>query len=298
MNHNNIKALITAASLALIPCIAAAQQTENADTLMMSTNPSLTVITETANGIKVTVTDEQGNTETCQKTYSPNAKVESSQWINKVQNITLSEGSLGVKGSQHWSIISGGFGIGLVNASGQPDGFGLQWNKSFEISWVNAIGVRYNNRGFGVSLGLGFDWRNYKMTTSNRMVINDNGGIADAQYPSDVQPRSSRIKIFSLGIPLLVSQKLGHSGLGITGGAILNFNTHASLKTTYRTSSGSEIEEYAEGFHHRKVSVDLFGCLQVWKSCGIYIRYSPQTVLQGHNSPQFKPLSLGLMLFL
>ncbi len=175
---------------------------------------------------------------------------------------------------------------------------GLQWNKSFEISWVNALAVEYVNRGFGVSLGLGFDWRNYKMTIIHRMNLNGEGGIKPDVYPEEVEPRSSRIKVFSLGIPLLISQKFGRSGMGVTAGAILNFNTHASLKTDYRTANGNEIEEYAEGFHHRRITVDLFGCLQFWKSCGLYVRYSPQSVLQGHNSPQFRPLSAGIMLFL
>ncbi len=136
------------------------------------------------------------------------------------------------------------------------------------------------------------------MSTVDSVCLNGEGGIKPDVYPEEVEPRSSRIKVFSLGIPLLISQKFGRSGMGVTAGAILNFNTHASLKTDYRTANGNEIEEYAEGFHHRRITVDLFGCLQFWKSCGLYVRYSPQSVLQGHNSPQFRPLSAGIMLFL
>ena len=272
---------------------------EMPDTLMLTHNPATTVITEKSNGFTVTVINDDSTTTVYQKEFSQNSNIKSRQYDSVFSETIFNEGVIGLKaGSRHWNVITGGIGIGLVYPSGQPSGMGLQWNKSFEISWVNALAVEYVNRGFGVSLGLGFDWRNYKMTIIHRMNLNGEGGIKPDVDPEEVEPRSSRIKVFSLGIPLLISQKFGRSGMGVTAGAILNFNTHASLKTDYRTANGNEIEEYAEGFHHRRITVDLFGCLQFWKSCGLYVRYSPQSVLQGHNSPQFRPLSAGIMLFL
>lgn len=294
-----MKLNIHAIAIAFLTAAIAANAEEKTDTLLVTLNPSTTVITEESNGFTVTVVDKDNATTVYQKEFAQNSSIKSRQSNFDFNETTFKEGVVGLKaGSKHWNVITGGLGIGLVYPSGQPAGLNLQWNKSFEISWVNALAVEYVNRGFGVSLGIGFDWRNYKMTTSNRMNLNGEGGIKHDTYPEGMQPRSSRIKVFSLGIPLLLSQKFGRSGMGITAGAILNFNTHASLKTCYRTPEGNEMEEYAEDFHHRRVTVDLLGCLQFWKSCGIYVRYSPQSVLQGHNSPQFNPISAGIMLFL
>ena len=294
-----MKLHIRAAVIACLTAAIAANAEEKADTLLVTLNPVSTVITEESNGFTVTVVNEDKTTTIYQKEFAQNSSIKSSQSNFDFRETTIADGSIGLKSkSKHWNVITGGLGIGLVYPSGQPAGLSLQWNKSFEISWVNALAVEYVNRGFGVSLGLGFDWRNYRMTTIHRMNLNGEGGIKPDVYPEEVEPRSSRIKVFSLGIPLLISQKFGRSGMGVTAGAILNFNTHASLKTDYRTANGNEIEEYAEGFHHRRITVDLFGCLQFWKSCGLYVRYSPQSVLQGHNSPQFRPLSAGIMLFL
>ncbi len=296
-----MRTIITTALI--ITAIAAMAQTERTDTLMISQRPSRAVITESPDGLKVTVITNNGDTTTESvylQPYSPDSQVKSKQSTNTGTATTFSDGVLGVKvKNRHWGIISGGLGIGLVNASGQPSGLGLQWGKSFEISWFNALAMRYSNRWLSVSLGLGFDWRNYKITTSgHRLCPNGEGGIGIAPYPDGTHHGASRIKVFSLGIPLLYTQKIPSTTLSVTLGGILNFNTHASLKTWYTNPDGNHTEEYAEGFHHRRVTADLFGSLNFFKGNGIYVRYSPQTVLQGHNSPQFKPLSIGIILFL
>ena len=232
--------------------------------------------------------------------YSPESSVKSRQSTNTATATTFSDGVIGVKvKNHHWEVITGGLGIGLVNAAGQSPALGLQWAKSFEISWLNALAVRYSARWQSLSLGLGFDWRNYKITTSDhRLCPNGEGGIGIAPYPDGTHNGASRIKVFSLGLPLLYTQKIPRTTLSVTIGGILNFNTHASLKTWYTNPDGNHTEEYSEGFHHRRVTADLFGSLNFFKGNGIYVRYSPQSVLQGHNSPQFKPLSVGLILFL
>ena len=53
-----------------------------------------------------------------------------------------------------------------------------------------------------VSIGMGFDWRNYRVT-NHKMFAKDGRGIITMQdYPEGVEPKFSRIHTFSLSVPL------------------------------------------------------------------------------------------------
>lgn len=295
---------ITAVTATIAATAANTSISTPADTLLVSSGGARAVITESPAGLKVAISPLNGDSvadNIYMLPYSPNASVKSKQSLHTGTMTTFNDGVLGlkVKNRKHWEVVTGGLCLGFVYPYRQPASLGLQWNKSLEISWINALAVRYRNRGMSVSLGFGFDWRNYKITTSGHSLIpNGEGGLTTGQYPENTHSRSSRIKVFSFGLPLLYTQKIPKTTLSITAGAILNFNTHASLKSWYTNSEGNHVEEYSEGFHHRRVTVDLFGSINFYKGCGLYVRYSPQSVLQGHGSPQFNPLSAGLMLFL
>ena len=294
---------ITITAFTAVAALAAMAQKAEPDTLMITKNASRAVITENAGGLKVTVSDLNGDSiveNVYFQPYAPNSSVKSTQNTSTWTTTTFNEGVIGIKvKNHHWEAVSGGFCLGFTNAQGQPADLGLQWNKSLEISWINALAVRYRYRSISVSFGFGFDWRNYKITTSgHRLALNGSGGVTAAPYPEGASSQFSRIKVFSFALPLLYTQKIPGTSISVTAGGILNFNTHASLKTCYDNADGNRVEEYAEHFNHRRVTVDLFGSLNFYKGCGLYVRYSPQTVLQGHNSPEFKPLSAGFILFL
>lgn len=293
----------TLAATAIALTATAQDVTQVTDTIMVAPGPSRAIITESPSGLKVIVSGLSGDSITENvyvQPYAPNASVKSDQYTNTGVETTFSDGVIGVKSkNSHWEVVTGGFGLGFVYPKGQPAGLGLQWNKSLEISWVNALAVRYRHKTISLSLGLGFDWRNYKITTSGHgLGINSEGGITTRPYPENTHSPSSRIKVFSLGLPLLYTQKIPKTTLSVTVGGILNFNTHASLKAWYTNVDGNHVEEYSGHLNHRRITFDAFGALNLYKGIGLYVRYSPQSVLQGHSSPQFSPLSAGLMLFL
>lgn len=271
------------------------------DTLVNVTIPSTLIITESPQGISLNITDIENDTTTTLliADYKADATISVDQHTSRFQAFTSDGCAIGLKTSSKWEVISGGFNIGLVKALDQPDGLDLQWAKSFEISWLNTIAVRYSHKSTAISLGVGLDWRNYNTTTQNHFMIpDDNTGISVMPYPDGVTPGNSRIKIFSLGFPLLYTQKIPGTTLSITAGGIFNINTHASLKTIYKNESGNKIEEYSEGISRRKVSFDIYGSIHLYKGVGIYARYSPQSVLSGVSVPKFQPLSVGISLFM
>lgn len=274
---------------------------EAPDTINVMTSPSTVTISESSDGISLTIKplDGTATTEINLVNYSSGKAVSTEQNNFTYEEITLGNGGVGVKTHNHWSVTSNGFLIGLVNSMNQPAGYDMRWAKSFEIGWLNTLAVRYSNRSMALSLGFGLDWRNYKTTSAtHRMVLDPTSGIATAPYPEGSRPGSSRIKVFSLGFPLLYTQKIPGTTLSITAGGIFNINTHASLFTTYTNQLGNHVEEYSEGISRRKVSFDVFGSLSFWKGCGLYVRYSPQSVLRGAAVPDFHPLSVGIALFL
>ena len=73
-----------------------------------------------------------------------------------------------------WNITSGGLAFGFVDGiSTEAD---VKMGKSFEISWLNVIGAKYNTgHGQRISVGVGLDWKNYKLGSAERFGLGENG---------------------------------------------------------------------------------------------------------------------------
>ena len=140
-----------------------------------------------------------------------------------------------------------------------------------------------------LTFGLGFDWRNYRMTNQTSFVRTPDGSVALGTYPEGAKPKFSRIKVFSLTVPLLYQQRWGNDwGMGV--GAMLNWNTYASIKTKYNMDGGSH--KYVEKhIGQRRFTVDYMAILYN-PFIDIYIKYSPQDVLK-EPGVKFRALSIG-----
>ena len=303
---NPTRYIISLIALASVTCTAQIVKmnvvADTTKTVTYSDDTYKMVITESASGLKVTSECETDSTE---KTiffepYDNDVNIKSRQGMHHIKAFDNSIISLNHETETNrrhgWDVVSGGLAVGMVNPTAQPEGFGLQWSKSFEISWLNIIAVKYRYRSMALSLGIGIDWRNYRMSGGEtRMVLNDEGGIGLAPYPDGCLPGFSRIKVFSLGLPLLYSQRIAHRTY-LQGGAIVNFNTNASLLTKYTSAEGNSMSVSTNSIHHRRVTLDYFGSI-TWRGMGLYVRYSPHNVLLGHGSPRINPLSVGIILF-
>lgn len=228
--------------------------------------------------------------------YPEESKVSSRQTTFRGSMLSLiSDRGYGCCGNSRWDLIMDGVCIGLNKASGiQPDG-GLQWSKSFEISWLNCIGVSYAFGKTSVSLGLGFDWRNYKITTSDRILVaTPGGGVTWSDVPEGSRVRNSRLKVFTLQLPLLFRAKIPGTSLYVKAGPVFDFNTYASLKTQYDDAEGNKCEIFTKELSPRRFTVDFFGSLSLCQAIGIYVRYSPMKVMDAADGLNFRPLTLGI----
>ena len=275
------------------------------DTLMVVDSPSKVLITESPDGTLITVTDnEDGTSRSCLVPYTPGAKVNtsrrSSRSIFNIPGIDCfgKKEKCGCFG-EGWSVGADGLCIGLNQAHGQTGGGGLQWSKSFEISWLSCLNVGYSFSRSRIYLGLGFDWRNFKATADSRwLVASGDGGLEWGSAPEDVNVRFSRLKLFSLQLPLMYEWKIPKSWLKLKLAPILNFNTYASVKGVYDDAAGNRGECFFKNFERNKVTVDFFGALSYHNALGIYVRYSPMKVLKSSSPINFSPFTLGVTFLL
>lgn len=281
--------------MAAISTAASAQIKESPDTVINEEYAKRLIITEskTGNEITVTVPEEDGMREmTAVTVYPENAKVSSSQSL--VNRLLKGYGiSSGEKGS--WEVVTDGVCIGLNRACGQGSGNRLQWGKSFEISWTSIIGVKYSFRKSAISLGLGITWRNYKVTTSDRcLTAGDNKGIEWGKYPEGSNARFSRLKIFTLQMPLFFRGRIPKSALRYRLGPVFCFNTYGSLKTVFDDSDGNRRETFTKDIDQRKFTVDFMGAISFKHEIGLYVRYSPMKVMGTSSAVNFRPLTIGI----
>jgi hypothetical protein len=184
------------------------------------------------------------------------------------------------------------FGLGLCSALGAPDGMEVNTGSSWELSWIIADIYRrpwHNQHAF--SVGFGLNWRNYRMTGHRRFMEDTEGNIVLTDYPAGTNPKFSRIKVFSLQVPLLYYYTAGkHVTLGI--GPVVNFNTYSSIKTRY-SLGGEKYKDITKGIHVNPMTVDIMAYLRL-SHLQLYCKYSPCNVLDSSYGPKFQSLSFGV----
>ena len=190
------------------------------------------------------------------------------------------------------------FGLGLVSATEQAPGMDVGFgNSGWEFTLNNLFKWEYRPvRSTSLSLGFGVDWRNYRMTGDRRFLKQDNN-IIIAPYPEGADVNFSRIKVFSMTLELLLRQKITKK-VSVAAGPVVNFNTHASIKTRYAVGKGKEKEGFKEttsNIHQKPVTFDLKGVLSI-DPLSFYFKYSPVNTLETSFGPAFRSMSAGVLI--
>lgn len=191
-------------------------------------------------------------------------------------------------------VLVGGLGIGWVTALNAPEGMNVDMGASYEFMGPT-IEWRYypNYTGLSFSWGVGVNWKNYRMTGLTRFVKEDNQ-VKLADYPEGAEVKFSRLKVFSWTMPFMLNYDITRK-IDFSVGPVINFNTHASLKTRY-TLDGKKVKETAKDLHQSRVTVDLLATFSVG-SIGIYAKYSPCKVLNTDFGPDFRGFSAGMTIW-
>lgn len=194
----------------------------------------------------------------------------------------------------------GGFYLGFITPPGAPDNYDTDMSASIEIGFEPIQYRRYTRSGKQYfSIGLGFNWRNYRMTGHNRFVKNPaTGYIETAAYPEEANhTSSSRIKVFSVNFPFRYTWRF-NKDWQTSIATILSVNPHASIESKYKIPDEGvthRVKESENDIKQQKVSVDFMAQIH-WKGLGVYAKYSPCRVLTKDFGPHFTTFSVGISL--
>ena len=268
------------------------------DTIIVVKNPNQVTIEKTRNSMSVKV---EGSADNPNYYYSQKMEVDSTAAViteekNADWDFTIPfVGKKNEKRKSRMNLCVGGFGFGMVNAVDAPDDMNVDMGESYELMWDNMLKLNYYvvPNTTSISMGFGMTWRNYRMTGRTRFIKEGDNLVLGA-YPENSEIKFSRLKVFSLTVPFMINQSLSRN-IVLSVGPVINFNTHASLKTRY-TLNGEKVKEKSNNIHHNRMTIDLMAKLR-FRSIGVYAKYSPSDVLNTEFGPKFRSFSTGITLF-
>ena len=187
-----------------------------------------------------------------------------------------------------------GFGVGFVDALDTPEGMNVDMGASYELMVPSIIEWAWypGPSSFNLSIGVGLNWKNYRMTDRNRFIPTGND-IVIGPYPEGAAIEFSRLKVFSWMVPMMMSYEF-NDWLELRLGPVVNINTKATLKTRY-SLEGKGKKETHNLQHYNRLTVDLMGSISI-DNLAYYVKYSPCEVLDIDYGPNFKGISTGLIL--
>lgn len=280
--------------------IAAGGFAESSDSLkvMSIENPDKVTITESDNRLTVEIDgkkDNPGFSYVREVEISPSdvsiTKERNSDWDF---NIPFRKHTEEQKRKRNAFVVKN-FKIGLSTVQGAPDNMDVTMGSSWEIT-TPTFGWEYYpwRTNTSLSIGVACSWRNYRMTGKQRFIKEPGTDMSIGVYPEGADIQFSRIKVFSWSVPVMFTHKTNNN-FNFSFGPIINFNTHASMKTRYKLN-GEKHKLTDDNIHQTPVTVDIqasFG----FNTLGFYVKYSPCKVLDTTYGPEFSTLSVGIVLF-
>jgi len=187
---------------------------------------------------------------------------------------------------------SGHVWLGMTTQTGAPDGFKHK--------------VGFGEVGFAItadwypcgsknswSIGLGFDWRSYRLKTDAFLYKDADGNIGSQAFDANMGDRYNRIYTFSLQVPFIYTHTFSQKNKwAVSLGAILNFNTGAHLTRGYTVDQlDYEVRTYSIG--QRPVTVDFLLSVRT-PVLPVYVKYCPMTFFKNDRGPKSHQLSFGI----
>jgi len=292
-----MKKLMTIMALAALTLAAGAQEN---DTVVIHNPKKVTIVTGDSLQ-RIIVSGKEGDDKF---TYQNTIRLVDSNYVSTthigrdrwelIPSVKVGKKKDDVEGHSYDNEITSHFGIGFTAPTKADARTDFSTFKSWEIfatiaQWDHYFERRHRN---SVSLGFGIDWKNYRMTGDTRFVKAPDGNVALEEYPLQVSPSFSRIKIFSL------TANLGYThvfdkGFWIGFGPVVNFNVYGSMLTEY-SMYGDDIERLERHIRQRPITIDWMLRLGIM-GVPFYLKYSGDNVLKD-GGVKFRSLSFGLYL--
>lgn len=271
---------------------ASAQTQTGNDTLIVEEPKKVTII-KSENGEKWTVVGKKGDP---LYQYKRELQITPETGITESERSEPFNFSLPItKRTGAWTVETSGFYFGVSNDVAARDGVDVNMGSSWEIGINNLAAICYNPRKgkSTFSVGVGFGWKNYRMTGKERFEKIENQ-IQVTPYPAEVDPKFSRVKVFSWKLPVMYDYAFARKW-HLKLGAIANFNTRSNIKTRYYVGDDKK-KEMTKNIHTNSLGLELFGQLS-YNGIGVYAKYSPTPVFDKRFGPQFRSFSIGIVLW-
>ena len=191
--------------------------------------------------------------------------------------------------------LSSRLGFGLcygANADYKgPQSVGSSWEIMWTIAEIEKYGYGKHN---GFSIGFGVNWRNFRIDGRSKFVKLDDGTITEEGLPAGYDNDFSRIKVFSLTIPVMWKYRTKQVTFGL--GPVFNINTYASIKNRYWDADGEKHKQIFKKIHQRPITVDIMAEESFHNWFSIYGKFSPMTILNSTYAKDvnFQPVSFGI----
>ncbi len=191
--------------------------------------------------------------------------------------------------------LSSRLGFGLcygANADYKgPQSVGSSWEIMWTIAEIEKYGYGKHN---GFSIGFGVNWRNFRIDGRSKFVKLDDGTITEEALPAGYDNDFSRIKVFSLTIPVMWKYRTKQVTFGL--GPVFNINTYASIKNRYWDADGEKHKQIFKKIHQRPITVDIMAEVSFHNWFSIYGKFSPMTILNSTYAKDvnFQPVSFGI----
>ena len=142
------------------------------------------------------------------------------------------------------------------------------------------------------SIGLGFDWRHYKMN-KDKYLYKDAKDYLTPKAFAGASDTYSSLRIYSLNLPLMYTHYFdSKQKWGLTLGAIVNWNFTAYAYCEY--SLGNEdYEVKTRKIGHQPITVDAMAIARIPSFPDIYCKYCPMNVFKDDRGPKMHQLSFG-----
>ena len=290
-----MKKLMTIMALAALTLAAGAQEN---DTVVIYNPKKVTIVTGDSLQ-RIIVSGKEGDDKfTYQNTirlvdsnYVSTTRIGRDRW-ELIPSVKVGKKKDDTEGRTYDNAISAHFGIGFTAPTKADARTDFSTFKSWEIfatiaQWDHYFERRHRN---SVSLGFGIDWKNYRMTGDTRFVKAPDGNVALENYPLQVSPDFSRIKVFSLTANLGFTHSFDKD-FWIGFGPVVNFNVYGSILTEY-SMYGDDIKRKEKDIRQRPITIDWMLRLGIM-GVPFYLKYSGDNVLKD-GGVKFRSLSFGL----
>lgn len=272
----------------------AVQAMEDNDTIVINRAHRVMVVTnDSLQQIKVT-----GKEDDKQYVYENVIQIVDTNYVSETRTyreLNAMGWGVGKKDKDGWrsNSITLHFGLGVSAPTKVADGLSFRPFKS----WEGMLWLQYDHtpkkKLQTYSVGLGLTARNYGIRDDMMFHKDADGQLLLTDFPEKSAFRSSRITVLSLSVPFFFSQKFGvNSHYRLTLGPVVNFNLSGKLHNSYEIGD-NEYDITTSHIGQRPVTIDFMGIFRAY-GFGLYLKYSPMSVLRSNRGPEFRSLSFGL----